>query len=135
MDMKKRYCKITVALLLAVLLPTGIYAQENIQAVIKKCEKMEVIEANIVRYQDPRLKGVSRSTVLIKMITSPELEKLLEEAFHKDSEKATQAVEQKKDGKISHIYYKFDYANYSYTISNDTINIQANERKPLVRIR
>jgi hypothetical protein len=133
--MKKRYFKVKVALFLAVIMPTGMYAQENIKAAIKKCEKMEVIEADIVRYKEPGLKGLSRTTVLIKMMTSPELEKMLEEAFHQDSEKATQAVEQKKEGRISHMYYKFDYANYSYTISNDTVNIQANERTPLIRIR
>jgi len=131
-----RYLMIAIVLLSAGFFTTEVHAQENIKAMIKKCESMdEVIEADIVRYNDPRIKKLSRSTILIKMLATPALEQQLEEAFRKDSAKATQAVEQKKDGKVSHMLYRFDSSTYSYTISNDTISIQARESNPLIRFR
>jgi len=134
--MKKKNLLIALVILSAGFLTMKAQAQENIKAMLKKCEGMEeVIEADIVRYNDPRIKKLSRSTILIKMITSPALEQQLEEAFRKDSAKATQAVEQKKDGKISHMLYRFDASTYSYTISNDTISIQARESNPIIRFR
>jgi len=134
--MKKRHLLIAIALLSIGFCTTEVHAQENIKAMIKKCEGMdEVIEADIVRYNDPRIKKLSRSTILIKMIASPELEQQLEEAFRKDSPKATHAVEQKKEGKISHMLYRFDSSTYSFTVSNDTISIQARESNPIIRFR
>jgi len=134
--MKKRHLLIAIILLSAEICTMKVQAQENIKAMIKKCESMEeVIEADIVRYNDPRIKKLSRSTILIKLITSPALEQQLEEAFRKDSAKATHAVEQKKDGKVSQMLYRFDASTYSYTISNDTISIQARESNPIIRFR
>jgi len=131
-----RHLLIAIVILSAGIFTMKVHAQDNIKAMIKQCEGMEeVIEADIVRYNDPRIKKLSRSTILIKMITSPALEQQLEEAFRKDSAKATQAVEQKKDGKISHMLYRFDASTYSFTISNDTLSIQARESNPIIRFR
>ena len=134
--MKKRHLLIAIVLLSMGFCTTEVHAQENIKAMIKKCEGMdEVIEADIVRYNDPRIRKLSRSTTLIKMIASPELEQQLEEAFRKDYAKATQAVEQKKEGKISHMLYRFGLSTYSFTVSNDTISIQTRENIPIIRFR
>lgn len=132
--MKTRYL-IIVIVLLAGNCSIKSYAQDNIKEMIKKCENMDVIEADIVRYRNPKIKSMNRSTIFIKMLTSTELEKQLEEAFKQDSNKAIQVVEQKKDDRVSHMLYRFGTSTYSYTISNDTISIHAQENYPISRFR
>jgi len=146
-------------------------AQDNIKALIKKCENMDVIDANIVRNKKSIDKSTTfpsqsvvmnirsntdsisfftnnvrssitqpvtrthtiirsqypRSIVNLTLKYTPELEKELVTAFRKDQENATREVEQKKDGKVTHMLYQFDDSEYSFTIKNDTISIQATE--------
>jgi hypothetical protein len=129
--MKNRNLWIAIVLLLAANLARGVYAQENIRELLKDCENMEVIEKNIVRKDFPMIKKVYRSSTIIKLEYSPELEQQIEEAFHQDREKTLHVVEQKKDGK-TYMHYRFDGSNYSYSKSNDIINIiecnEANSR-------
>ena len=68
-----------------------------------------------------------RSIVNITLKYTPSLEKELIDAFRKDQEKAIHEVEQRKEGKVSHMLYRFDDSEYSFTIKNDTINIRATE--------
>jgi predicted HicB family RNase H-like nuclease len=113
------------------------FAQDKIKALMQQIEKMDdkdILEADIVRKNNPTLRTKSY-TMLIKLRFSPELEKQLVDTFQQDSEKANQVIEQKKDGKVLHFLYKFDHSTYSFTISSDTISIQAQESTPLIRFR
>ena len=120
--MKKRNLLIAIVLILAGNLAMEALAQENIRAMIKNYENMGVVETDIVRKNYPIIKKFNRSTTIIKLMSTPELEKQFEEAFRQDSEKAIHAVEQKKDGKV-YKFYRFETSTYSYTKSNDIINI------------
>jgi hypothetical protein len=135
--MKSRFLLISIVLLIAGSFTIECFAQEKIKALMEQIEKTDdkdVLEADIVRKNNPTLRTRS-FTMLIKLRFSLELEKKLIETFKQDSEKAKQVVEQKKDGKVLHFLYKFDNSTYSFTISNDTISIQANESVPLIRFR
>jgi hypothetical protein len=124
-------------LLIAGSFPMESFAQENIKALMKQIEKTDdkdVLEADIVRKNNPTLRTKS-FTMLIKLRFSPELENKLIDTFHQDSDKANQVIEQKKDGKVLHFLYKFNKSTYSFTISSDTISIQAQESTPLIRFR
>jgi ABC-type Fe3+-hydroxamate transport system substrate-binding protein len=135
--MKTRNILISFVLLIAGSFSTEFFAQDNIKALTPQIEKMddkEILEADIVRKNNPTLRTKS-FTMLAKLKYSPELEKKLIDTFQKDSEKATQVVEQKKDGKVSHFLYRFDTSMYSFTINNDTISVQARESIPLIRKR
>ena len=135
--MKTRNLFILLVLILAGCFSTECYAQERIRTLMKQIEKMDekdIIEADIVRKNNPALRTKSY-TMLIKIRFSPELEKKLIDTFHQDSDDAKQVVEQKKEGKVSHFLYRFDNSTYSFTISNDTISIQASESTSLIRLR
>jgi hypothetical protein len=202
--MKARNLMIAVLLLTAGSFTMGSYAQENIKALIKKIENMDVIEADIFRNNDPNRKNISiswlqlsqparearslttidgdtihlRDTVIMaiatrarvtsgdeKVITArpiprnqtlsyerignpvitnadrlraraiinltikytPALEKELVTAFHQDRATAIQEVEQKKQGKVTQMHYRFNDSQYSFSIKNDTISISAVE--------
>jgi len=154
--MKSRNLVMAVLLLTASSLVTGALAQENIQALIKKCETMDVIDANIVRNKattptfETRTTGISgnnirtsvrlrqssfapRSVINMTLKYSPSLEKEIVAAFRKDQDKAIHEVEQRKNGKVSHILYRFEDSEYSFTIKNDTITINATEGGALNR--
>ena len=123
--MKNRNLLIVIVLLLAGNVTLKSFAQENIRAMIKNCENMEIFEKDIVRNNIPVIKKFNRSTTVIKLTPSPDLERQWEEAFRQDREKVIHAVEQKKDGKV-YMFYRFENATYSYTKSNDIINIIEN---------
>ena len=145
-------------LMVAVLLTAGSFtmssfAQENIKALIQKCENMDNVELNIVRNKgtsqgtqasslmssmllDSKEIGfisffrpgmVVRSITTVTLKSTPAFEKELVAAFHKDREKAIQEIEQKKDGKITHMHYQFENGDYSFTVKNDTLRINAVE--------
>ena len=121
--MKKRNVLIVTVLLLAVNLTTELYAQENIRAIIRQRENSDVIETEIIHNNFPIIKKINQSTFLIKLEASPTLEQQLEEAFRQDSEQAIHVVEQKRDGKVSYMFCRFESSTYSYTNSNNTISI------------
>jgi len=144
--MKTRNVLIAIVLIVAGSLTMKPLAQENIKAMIKKCESMDVIDANIVRnkpitnYTTTTTRSgdtasvrrtlfpmAPRSIVNITLKYTPALEKELVAAFRKDQDKANHEVEQIKGGKVSHMLYRFDDAEYSFTIKNDTITINATE--------
>jgi len=122
--MKNRNLLIVIGLILTGNLAIGTYthAQENIRAMIRKHENSGETGTDIVRKNYPIIKKFNRSTTVIKLNAAPLLEQQFEEAFRQDSEKALHAIEQKKDGK-TYMFYRFESSTYSYTKSNDLINI------------
>jgi hypothetical protein len=126
---------IIMLLLATASVSTTIFAQDNIKAMLKKCESMEVIEASIIRNNKSLIKKPIRSTVTIKLHYTPELVAELVEAFYKDRELANSEIEQKKDGQMVSMLYKFDNSTYSFTVKDDTVNIQGVERNYSFRLR
>ena len=172
--MKTRNLLMVAIILLAGSITMKSVAQENIKALIKKCENMDVIDANIVRNKKPNANSTTlthffthtnsnsnslplftfnnvrtsttnpvtstrtlsaqspRSIVNLTLRYTHELEKELVAAFRKDQDNATSEIEQKRDGKVTHMLYQFDDSEYSFTIKNDTISIQATEGNPVI---
>lgn len=120
--MKKRNLRIAILLLLAGNLASGVYAQENIRKALKNHENMGEVETDMIRKNYPMIKQYNRSTSIIKLVSEPDIEQQIEEAFRQDGEKAIHAIEQKKEGK-TYLFYRFESSTYSYTKSNDIINI------------
>ena len=183
--MKTRNLMMAAVILLAGSITMKSVAQENIKALIKKCENMDVIDANIVRNKNTptisrqtffthtnndsipsftitnkdsipvliykrgpsnsisytitnpiaRNSQAPRSIVNLTLRYTPELEKELVATFRKDQDNAVREVEQKKDGKVTHMLYQFDDSEYSFTIKNDTISIQATEGRQTIIVR
>jgi putative cell wall-binding protein len=133
----KRLKLLIVLIVLATTAITNVaFAQENIKAMLKKCEEMDVIEASYVRNNaNALIRTPIRSTMNMKLHYTPELADELVAAFYKDKAKASSEVEQKRDGKVINMLYRFDDATYSFTIINDTISIQAVERNYSFRFR
>ena len=139
--MKLRIFLIAVVLFTAGSFTMEALGQENIKAMIKKCETMDVIDANIVRHYPSNAQTSSnrqatasssfinspRSIINITLKYTPELEREIVVAFRKDQEKVTREVEQRKEGKVTHMLYRFEDSEYSFTIKNDTISIRATE--------
>ena len=151
--MKTRILVMATAILLAGNVVNVAIAQDNIKALIKKIETMDVIDANIVRNKDTTSNTNStytttekstdkstsvtisrnvpiqtpRSIINITIKYTPALEKELVAAFRKDQDKAINEVEQRKEGKTTHILYKFEDSEYSFTVKDDIISIQATE--------
>ena len=139
--MKTGNLVIAIVFLLAGSVTMKSLAQENIKALIKKFENMDVIDANIVRNKHSNRNTISysnsrpniqsirspQSIINYTIKYTPELEKELVAAFRKDQEKAIREVEQRKEGKVTHMLYQFDDSEYSFTVKNDTISIQATE--------
>jgi len=147
--MKARNLMITAVLVLAGSVTMESMAQENIKALIMKCENRDVIDMDIVRNKQPMRQNIPQSNIdslrsqfaiiqqsmqsspltiiNIKMKYTPALEKELVDAFRKDKEQATREVEQRREGKVTHMLYQFDDSEYSFTIKNDTVTIRATE--------
>ena len=120
--------KKTILLTVILLLPAGFFAeaaraQENIRAMMKKCENLAVVEKDITRSKYPLIKTFNRTTTVITVMYDPLLEKELEEAFRRDSEHALQTEEQIRDSRVSSIRCRFESSTYSYSISNSSISI------------
>ena len=120
--------KKTILLTVILLLPAGFFAeaaraQENIRAMMKKCENLAVVEKDITRSKYPLIKTFNRTTTVITVMYEPLLEKELEEAFLRDSEHALQTEEQIRDSRVSSIRCRFESSTYSYSISNSSISI------------
>ena len=115
-------------LMVAVLLTAGSFtmssfAQDNIKALIQKCENMDDVEANIIRNKDGK-KHSFRTSIELTLNYTPALEKELVDAFHKDEDKATRVMESKKGGKMTDMMYEFENGKVRYTFNTDNNKIQ-----------
>ena len=120
-------------LMAAVLLMAGSFtmgslAQENIKALVQKCENMDDVDANIVRSKGGG-SSIRNSTNLTLKYT-PALEKELVDAFRKDEDKATRVIESKEGGKMTHMMYEFEdgKVRYGFNIEKNEIHIMLIER-------
>ena len=90
-------------------------AQENLDALVKKCETMESVDTNIMRTRNSETKKIERETINIKFCKNPALLNEFVTAFKKDAEKAVRANENRKGGRVISLYYQFE--NVRYTLS------------------
>lgn len=98
-------------------------AQENLNALMKKCETMDKIDMNVIYNKNRETKKTEK---IIKTVSFSNNEKLLNEfvaAFEKDKDAAYKIIDQKSKGKLLPSFYRFSNGktdiNYSLSVSDD----------------
>lgn len=107
MVMKKNVL-ITTVLLVISSFSVDIAAQENIEALIKKCvvETMDSVDINVARMKD------KTDITSIHIHSNSGLVNEFLEAFKKDEEKTSESIIQRKEGNVK-LNYKFEDITYS----------------------
>lgn len=104
--MKTKKMILSALLLVAGAASTNVFAQEHLEAIVKKCEKLDNVQIQVIYNRDQNTKKLEKT---IKSISFQD-EKLLNEfldAFEKDKEKAYKMAEQKINGKMQPSFYRF----------------------------
>lgn len=104
--MKTKKIILAAFLLVAGAASTEVFAQEHLEALVKKCEKLDNVQMQVIYNRDPNTKKLEKT---IKSINFQD-EKLLNEfldAFEKDKEKAYKMAEQKVNGRMQPSFYRF----------------------------
>jgi site-specific DNA-adenine methylase len=81
-------------------------AQENLNALVKKCETMESVFINVVRTKNPQTKKIEKEIISINICKNPTLINEFVAAFKKDEEKATKVIESKNGGRTISLLYE-----------------------------
>jgi len=87
-------------------------AQDNLSAMVKKCETIPSVNMNVVREKDPE---TNKLVIKVISITINDNQALVDEflaAFKKDEDKVNQMVENKLEGEIS-LLYEFEKVSFS----------------------
>lgn len=116
--MKTKHVFLVVLMLLAGSFSVNMMAQDNLRALVKKCETLDEVDMNIVRQRNNNLKMTQVITSLT-IKNNPALVKEFLEAFKKDEPSATQAIENKKNGKLQPSYYQFNGVSFSFSQSDE----------------
>lgn len=100
-------------------LTEGLKAQENLNALMKKCENMDTIDMNVIYNKNRETKKTEK---IIKTVTFSNNQKLLDEfvvAFEKDKDAAYKIIDDKKSGKLLPSFYRFGSGktDISYSLS------------------
>ena len=90
-------------------------AQENLNALVKKCETMPSVNMNIIRKQNTKTKKLELKIIDIDIKEDQALINEFLEAFKKDEANAIQAIEDKKAGKTTSLFYKFENVSYDFS--------------------
>lgn len=98
-------------------------AQENLNALMKKCEAMDDVSLNVVQQRDPKTKKINQIIRTVKFSNKKALVDDFLKAFQTDKNEAVQAIESKKYGKMVPSYYQFiensKQISYSFRMSED----------------
>jgi len=90
-------------------------AQENLDALVKKCETMDSVDINYVRAKDEKTKKLETKIINITIKNNQALINQFLEAFKKDEINANNVIEDKKGGRIISLFYQFADDTYSFT--------------------
>lgn len=119
------YCMKTNRLMVVlVLLITGCFsmdlaAQETLKALVKKCETMKDVNVNIVRNKDKNTRKVTQVITSISFSDNDRLVKEILAAFQKDKNQADQEIENRTNGKVNNLFYRFGSTSYSFSEGED----------------
>ena len=114
--------KVFVAVLLFLMIGSfsmKIGAQENLAAMVRKCETMESVDMNVVRQKNPQTKKTESVITSITIKSNPVLVNEFLNAFQRDENKAYQVIEKKKGGKTIPSFYQFVGVSYSFSMQGD----------------
>lgn len=134
--MKTRNLILTAALLMVGSWAGDLLAQENLNALMKKCESMEKVNVDVIYDKDRKTKKPVKEVITITF-SRKDNPKLLDEfldAFRKDKEAAYKVMESKTDGKVMPSFYRFAAGtsdisfSFEYMLRNEEIQITKIER-------
>jgi len=120
----KRNVFIMALLFIMSSLTMELIAQENLNALVKKCETMSSVDMGFVRTKNSQTKKLETKIINITINQNQALINEFLAAFKKDEENALNVIEDKKGGVVNHLHYKFN--NVTYTLSMGKKNIIGN---------
>jgi len=122
----KRNVWIMTLLLIVSSFSMELIAQDNLDALIKKCETMPSVDMKIVRRKNPETKKIELQVVTINICENPELIKEFVAAFkaifEKDKENIISTSEDRKGGQIVSLSYIFENSQYLISKQKDKEN-------------
>jgi len=92
-----------------------IFAQENLNALVKKCETLPSVDMNVVRERNTQTNKLEAKVISITIKDNQALINEFLDAFKKDEENALNAIEKKQGGVVSSLFYKFKNVSYSFS--------------------
>jgi len=90
-------------------------AQENLNALVKKCETMPSVNMNIIRKKNTETKKLETKLINITINENPALVTEFLDAFKKDEANVLQSIEDKGAGKTNSLFYRFENVTYSFS--------------------
>lgn len=106
----------------------GISAQTHLDALIKKCEKLESTDMEVIKNKQKTEKDVETKTVRIRITNDKKLVNEFLDAFKKDASDAKQAMFRKKEtsGEVNYFQCRFSKQTYTITVNeseNATVTV------------
>ena len=95
---------------------TKLAAQENLNALVKKCENetMKGVYMEIIHTKNTLTKKFEPTITKINIEFNPTLINEFVKALQKDEEKAIQKIEKKTGKQLISLFYSFDNADYTF---------------------
>ena len=90
-------------------------AQDNLNALVKKCETMSSVNLNVIRERNEKTKKLETSVITISFESNKALVSEFLDAFRKDMENARQVIENKSAKGEYSLFFQFE--NVSFSIS------------------
>jgi hypothetical protein len=112
---------------MVILIVTGSFgmnlsAQEALKAVMKKCENADSVDVKVVsqkKFGETKEKKETTVMIDISFKNNEGLKKEILDAFEKDRDQAKETAENKRNGKIYGLHYRFEKSYYSYSEDMD----------------
>ena len=122
----KRNVWIMTLLLIVSSFSMELIAQDNLDALIKKCETMPSVDMNVVRRQNTQTKKLELQAVTINICDNIELVNEFTAAFkaifEKNKENVISTSEERKGGQIVSLSYIFEKSQYLISKQKDNEN-------------
>lgn len=117
--MKAKSFIVVAIILVAGSFSSEVFAQEALKALVKKCENMENVNINVVRNKNKETREMERVITNINFDGNQALVNEFIAAFEKDRGMADQEIENKSNGKITNMFYKFGNVSYSFSQNDE----------------
>ena len=98
---------------------TKLVAQQNLDALIKKCEAMSSIDISYSRTRNAKTKELEREIINYTIRDNPALINEFLTVFKKEEANAIQSSENKQGGRTKSLFYRFENATYSFSYTEE----------------
>lgn len=102
---------------------SNVWAQEKLNALMKRCESMDNVDISVVQQRNPTTRKISQIITTAKFSNNKALVDEFLSAFESDKNDAIQIIDKKKDGRMVPSYYQFNVGSksvaYTITVKND----------------